>query len=134
MKKTIANRSHCPINYALEILGDSWSLLIIRDMMFKGKKYYGEFSSSDEGISTNILATRLAKLESCGLISKSDDENKRTRIIYNLTPQGKDLLPMLLEMIMWSAKYDENTEAPKGFIKKIQNNRSALIDEILSQL
>ncbi|AEF54210.1 winged helix-turn-helix transcriptional regulator [Marinomonas posidonica] len=134
MKKNTTSRSHCPITYALDILGDKWSLLIIRDMVFKGKKYYGEFSDSGEGISTNILADRLVKLESNGLISRSQDRNKRTKVIYRLTSKGEDLLPMLLEMILWSAKYDENTEASKTIIRKAQNNRNSLINEILTQL
>lgn len=134
MKNTIRYRSHCPISYALDIFGDSWSLLIIRDMIFKAKKYYGDFSSSAEGISTNILADRLSKLEASGIITKTEDEENRTRVVYRLTQKGKELLPMLVEMITWAAKYDEKTEAPKRIIKRIKNERSVYIKEILSKL
>lgn len=134
MKNNIKYRSHCPITYALDILGDRWSLLIIRDMIFKTKKYYGDFSSSAEGISSNILADRLTKLESCGLISKTEDEKNRTRIVYSLTQKGKDLLPMLLEMILWAAKYDEETEAPRSTIKRIKKDPGEFSREVLSKL
>lgn len=127
-------RSHCPINFALETFGDKWSLLIIRDLMFKGKRYYGEFLDSAESISTNILADRLVKLEQNGIIKKSVDHVKRSKIHYSLTKKGKDLLPMLLEMIMWSAHYDPATETDAEFIQKIQQQRNRLVKSILAKL
>ncbi len=95
-------RSSCPISSALDIIGDKWSLLIIRDMMFFGKKTFSEFAGSYEKIATNILAARLAGLEQTGLISKSKlPENKKTNI-YALTQTGIDYLPVLIEVILWS--------------------------------
>ena len=124
-------RSHCPINFAQETFGDKWSLLVIRDLMFKGKKYYGEFLSSDEKISTNILADRLEKLETDGLITKAIDNKNNSKIIYALTQKGIALLPMLLEMIAWSAKYDDETETPAEFILKLEEDKESLIRELI---
>ena len=99
--------------------------------MFKGKKYYGDFLSSEEKISTNILADRLEKLESRGLITKTPDKENRSKNIYALTQKGIDLMPMLLEMIAWSAKYDAKTEAPKTFIDRLTQDRENLINELV---
>jgi len=127
-------RSHCPINFAQETFGDKWSLLIIRDLMFKGKKYYGEFLNSDEKISTNILADRLEKLEADGLITKATDKENNSKKIYALTQKGVDLLPMLLEMIAWSAKYDNKTGTPAKFIKRLKEDKDSLIQELVTSL
>ena len=127
-------RSNCPINYAQEIFGDKWSLLIIRDLMFKGKKYYSEFLNSDEKISTNILANRLEKLDADGLITKKIDNKNNSKNIYTLTPKGMDLLPMLLEMIAWSAKYDDETGTPAEFILKLEKDKESLIRELVAGL
>ena len=127
-------KSHCPINYAQESFGDRWSLLIIRDLMFKGKKYYGDFLSSDEKISTNILADRLDKLEVRGLITKTPDKNNRSKNIYKLTQKGVHLMPMLLEMIAWSAKYDNNTETPTEFMMRLNEDKESLIHELMASL
>ena len=135
MKKPLTKfRSHCPITYALDIFGDKWSLLVIRDLMFMKKKYYSEFLEANEKVSTNILADRLSKLEAHNIICKVEDKKKRTRFIYSLTPIGKDLLPMLLEMIEWSAKYDDKTGTPKQLINSIKNSKTILTEEILSKL
>lgn len=127
-------KSHCPINYAQEFFGDKWSLLVIRDLILFGKKYYGEFLNSDEKISTNILANRLAKLEADGFITKSIDTENHSKKVYALTQKAIDLLPMLLEMIAWSAKYDEETEAPNEFITRLKEDKKQLIDELLAKL
>lgn len=127
-------RSHCPINFSQEAFGDKWSLLIIRDLMFRGKSHYGEFLNSDEKISTNILADRLEKLESLGIIRKRLDENNASKYIYALTAKGIDLMPMLLEMIAWAAKYDDKTEAPAEFIQRLKTDKDSLVGELLKGL
>ena len=132
MKKN--RRSDCPISFAMDTFGDKWSLLIIRDMMFNGKKYYGEFVEADEKISTNILADRLLTLEAEGIIAKDRDTNNLSKYQYSLTSKGLDLLPMLLDIISWSAKYDANTGISKGFVRKLNENRDALIKETLNSL
>lgn len=134
MKNRLPRRSDCPISFALDMLGDKWSLLIIRDLMFKGKKYYGEFSQSEERISTNILAERLERLEAKGFISKTRDSENHSKYEYRLTQKGVDLLPVLLDIIAWSAKYDADTAAPKSFIRRLKNDREKLVEEILDKL
>ncbi len=102
--------------------------------MFKDKKYYGEFLNSEEKISTNILANRLEKLELLGLISKATDKDNHTKRKYTLTEKGIDLMPMLLEMIAWGAKYDTNTDAPAEFINKFKTDKTALLLELKKNL
>lgn len=102
--------------------------------MFFGKKYYGDFLKSDEKISTNILADRLEKLECMGLIKKSIDQTNQSKKIYSLTGKGIDLLPTLLEMVAWAAKYDAETEAPPEFIERLNKDRDGLIQEIRQNL
>jgi DNA-binding HxlR family transcriptional regulator len=96
-------RSDCPVNFAVEALGDKWSLIILRDMIFWGKKTYGELLKSDERIATNILSDRLVFLEKEGLISKSPDPSDRRRDIYRVTEKGIALVPIFVEMIAWTA-------------------------------
>lgn len=131
MKK---NRSHCPINYSLEIFGDKWTLLIIRDLVFLKKETYCELKSSSEKISTNILADRLKLLESEGIVTKQVSPRDSKVFLYNLTQKGLDLIPVMLEMILWGAKYDPQTAAPPAIIKEIRNDRKALIEEIIAAI
>lgn len=130
MKKRV--RSHCPIAFALDLFGDHWSLLILRDLIFKGKTRYQEFLGAEEGISTNILADRLSRLESQGLISKMDDPTNKKQIIYAPTKKGLDLVPLMLEIVRWSAKYDSQTAAPKAFLQRLEKEPEELRREILS--
>lgn len=132
MTEKMPSRSHCPINYALESFGDKWTLLIIRDLMFNGKQSYGELLTSDEKISTNILADRLKRLEDLDIVAKGADASNRTKVIYSLTPKGRDLLPIMLELTEWSGKYDAQTEAPKSFLKHLENDKQRLIEIIRS--
>jgi DNA-binding HxlR family transcriptional regulator len=126
-------RSFCPINFGLEIFGDKWSLLIIRDLAFKGKSLYREFMGSEEKIATNILAGRLQKLESSGIIERKTGKDS-TRPYYTLTAKGVDLVPMLVELILWSAKYDKQTAADKDFVRQARSTRSELIAGISRNL
>ncbi len=98
-------RSDCPLNYGIEIFCDKWSLLIIRDLMFFGKRYYNEFLSSDEHIATNLLADRLAMLEKEKIIRKEKDTQHKQKIVYSLTEKGIDLLPVILTIGLWSEKH-----------------------------
>lgn len=97
-------RSNCPVNFGLEAFGDRWSLLIIRDIIFWGKKTYGDFLRSDEQIATNILASRLTALEAAGILSKLPHATDRRKDVYYLTPRGLDLIPLMVEIISWSGK------------------------------
>lgn len=132
--KKIKRRSDCPISFALDIFGDKWSLLIIRDLMFKNKKTYSDFVDSEEKIATNILADRLIMLEKAGLIKSRIDSEKKSKYNYSLTEKGIDLVPVLLEIVKWSAKHDSKTAAPKEFVTRAKNDREKFIDEIISQL
>ncbi|MEJ7849233.1 MAG: helix-turn-helix domain-containing protein [Pyrinomonadaceae bacterium] len=100
-------RSNCPVNFGLENFGDKWSLLIIRDIVFWGKKTYGEFLKSDEGISTNILAARLASLEKEGILTKAPHATDKRTDFYMLTEKGFELIPLLVEIVAWSGKLAE---------------------------
>ncbi len=127
-------RSHCPINFTLEHFGDKWSFLIIRDLMFKGKRHYNEFLESDEKVSTSVLGDRLKRLQEMGIITKGVDTVKKSRIRYSLTQKGIDLLPILLEMIVWGGFKDAETESPPEFLERATQDRAALIEEIRSGL
>jgi DNA-binding HxlR family transcriptional regulator len=98
-------RSGCPINLGLEVFGDKWTLLIIRDMMFAGKRHFREFLASDEAISSNILADRLTRLVQMGILTRADDPDHRLKAIYSLTDRGIELLPVIAEISRWSRKY-----------------------------
>ena len=126
--------SGCPVRFGMSQFGDKWSFLIIRDLMFKGRQYYHEFIDAGEGISTNILASRLADLENNGIITKRRDPQKGSRYLYRLTKKGVDLMPMMLAMIDWSETYDSGTEVPKRFIDQLRNNPDQLQQEIIENL
>jgi len=99
------HRSLCPVNLALEVLGDKWSLVIIRDIMFENKRHFRELLQSEEKIASNILTDRLNMLEREGIISKADDPEHKQKIIYSLTEKGIDLLPLIVEIGAWSIKH-----------------------------
>lgn len=126
MDKKSVVRSHCPINFALEAFGDAWSLLIIRDIIFWGKKTYGEFLDSKEGIASNILAGRLTHLVNTGLLTKEQDKFDKRKIIYRLTDKGLDLIPMVLEMAGWATRNDADTTSPREFVEYIFKNREKM--------
>ncbi len=116
-------RSLCPINLTLEAIGDSWSMLIIRDLMLRGHNSYQGFLRSGEKIATNILADRLAKLEQHGLISKSADPGDKRRFIYALTARGADLAPVLVELALFSVRNEPRTDMAKEIVLEMQKNR-----------
>jgi DNA-binding HxlR family transcriptional regulator len=107
-KNGVERRSGCPLNASVEMLGDRWSLLIIRDMMLRGFKTYKQFLGCYEGIATNILADRLRKLVAYGIINTRPDPSDRRRVIYRLTPKGIDLAPVLTEMVLWAAAHEHS--------------------------
>lgn len=132
-------RSDCPVNFAVETLGDKWSLVILRDMIFWGKKTYGEFLKSDEKIATNILAGRLDYLEKEGLITKTPDPKDKRKDIYSVTEKGIDLVPMFIEMIAWSAGNEtwqtmehNGTVEQHRFVERTvtTKNKAKLIEEV----
>ena len=120
-------RSDCPINFAVQIFGDPWSLLVVRDLMFTPRRTYSDFLRAEEGMATNILADRLAHLQEVGLIRKA---RMNRGAGYALTQKGLDLLPAMLDLIAWGAKYDECTGAPEAFVARIRNDRSRVESEL----
>src|SRR5712664_2555160 len=124
-KSSPKRRSGCPLNASVEILGDRWSLLIIRDMMLRGFRSYKEFLESYEGIATNILADRLQKLLAHGIISTRPDPLDGRKLIYSLTAKGIDLAPVLTEMVLWAAAHEE-TENP-ALVRQIQRDKEQFL-------
>ena len=112
-------RSECPVTNTLDLIGDKWTLLVIRDMLFLKKKLFNEFLVSPEGIATNILTERLKRLEEHGVIEKRPYTQTPVRYEYRLTRRGEDLRPLLMEMIRWGNTHVEGTIVPpKKFLKK----------------
>src|SRR3989337_2711567 len=116
----IKKRSDCPISSALDLLGDKWSLLIVRDIILTGKNTYNEFLASSEKIATNILADRLSTLEDVGILSKERHPESKDKYFYMLTQQGIDLLPILAEIILWSDKYLAISPQARKFAKQLR--------------
>ena len=110
-KQDQIKRSSCPVSCALDILGDKWTLLVIRDIMFMRKQYFQDFLESPEKIASNILSDRLKKLEECSIVSRQRDPVNARRVIYALTDKGLDLSPAILELLRWGAKHDPASDA-----------------------
>ncbi|HPG06414.1 MAG TPA: helix-turn-helix domain-containing protein [Saprospiraceae bacterium] len=126
-------RSDCPISCSLDVFGDRWSLLIIRDIMLRGKLSYGEFLGSEEKISTNILANRLSVLEAEGIITKQVAPTNKSKYLYHLTRKGIDLLPIIIEIMDWGAKYNAN--CPRRELgQRIKTEKATVIEEYLMKL
>lgn len=127
-----ARRSACPISLALELLGDPWSLLIVRDLMFKGLNSFGDFVGAGEGIASNILTDRLARLEHAGIVRKQRDGLDRRRFVYRLTAKGIALAPVLVELVLWSDAHEE-TDAPRATIKAMRAHRDKFLRQVRAQ-
>lgn len=129
-------RSHCPINFGLEIFGDRWSLLILRDIVFRGKRKYGEFLKSEEGFATNILASRLEHLVVSGILNREADETDGRIEIYSLTDKGLDLIPMLFEMVLWSYKHDNQSEAKRivRLVELIRKDNRKISEKVIEKV
>ena len=132
--ETIKKRSDCPISSSLDIFGDKWSLLIIRDLMFFQKSTYNDFLKSDERIATNILATRLKGLEENGIIEKSEHPDSKAKILYRLTQKGIDLLPIVVEMQLWADKHLMIPSEVKPTIKEIKKDKEKFVKQVTKEL
>ncbi len=126
--RNVTHRSGCPVNISLEVFGDRWSLLIVRDLMVRGFTTFQDFVESGEGIATNILTGRLKKLQRCGIVTRERDAKDGRRAIYRLTEKGIDLAPVMLELLIWGAEH-ENTGAPAAVIAELGRNREAVLAE-----
>jgi DNA-binding HxlR family transcriptional regulator len=128
-KKAIPERrSGCPLNASVEILGDRWSLLIIRDMMLRGFRTYKEFLESYEKIATNILADRLQKLIGHGIITAESNPSDGRKLIYSLTPKGIDLAPVLTEMVLWAAAHEDTGN--QALVREMKRDKEKFISAI----
>lgn len=128
------HRSGCPINLTLEVLGDKWSLLILRDMMFGRKRHFRELLKSEERISSNILADRLKRLVEQGILTKADDPSHKQKAVYSLTEQGVELLPVLAQMAVWGRKYLPVTEELSIRAQLLDEGGPPLWDAFMSEL
>ncbi len=118
MKRT-DTKSHCPINFSLEAFGDPWSLLIIRDIVDRDKHTYGEFLNSKEGISTQVLTVRLARLEEQGIVAKRPHDTDKRKDFYYVTEKGLAIAPILAELATWGAKFDPHTTSPQSWFDAV---------------
>jgi DNA-binding HxlR family transcriptional regulator len=129
VKKSVPNRrSGCPLNASVEMLGDRWSLLILRDMMLRGFSTFKEFLTSYEGIATNILSDRLKRLVAHGIVTTQEDPSDGRKLIYVLTPKGLDLAPVLTEMVLWAAKHEETGNQP--LVRQMQKDKEQFVEAV----
>ncbi|GAB4020998.1 helix-turn-helix domain-containing protein [Spirosoma migulaei] len=126
--KELKQRSTCPVSTALDVLGDKWSLLILRDMVFAGKSTYGEFLQSAEKIATNVLADRLAVLESQGILSKSVASDKKSKFTYRLTEKGVDTVPIIIALVQWGSKHGPTVVDP-GLMEELEAGKDAAVEK-----
>lgn len=130
MKK---KRSDCPISCSLDVFGDKWSLLIIRDIMLREKMSYSEFLNSEEKIASNILVNRLSVLEAENILVKEVSAQNKSKFVYSLTQKGVDLLPIVIEIMDWGAKYNANCPR-KELGKKIKKDKARVLQELSQSL
>ena len=130
-----AQRSGCPINLTLEVLGDRWSLIVIRDLMFGNRRHYRELQTlSEEGIATNILADRLRRLVECGLVTRADDPEHRQKAIYSLTEPAIQLVPLLVQMGAWGRRHLPASEELSIRAELLEKGGQPLWDELMDEL
>jgi DNA-binding HxlR family transcriptional regulator len=125
-------RSVCPLNASVEMLGDRWSLLIIRDMMLRGFRTYKEFMECYEGIATNILADRLRKLITFGIITAEADPSDGRKLIYRLTRKGIDLAPVLTEMVLWAADHEDTGN--QALVRQMRADKAQFLAKVRARL
>ena len=123
------HRSRCPVSISLEMLGDRWSLLVIRDLMVRGYRTFKDFENSGEGIATNILTDRLQKLQAAGIIFSEVEASDSRRLNYRLTEKGIDLAPVLLDLLIWGSRH-EDAGVSCALIAKMEKDREAVLAEV----
>jgi DNA-binding HxlR family transcriptional regulator len=134
MKKELSScRSDCPISFALDLVGDKWSLIVVRDLIFARKRHFQEFLGSPEKIASNILASRLKLLEKAGMVTRAADAANARRVVYAPTAKALDLLPVLLELLLWGTKHHAKANAPEQFMRRAAADRAGLIADLRAQ-
>jgi DNA-binding HxlR family transcriptional regulator len=127
-------QSGCGVAYGLDVFGDKWTLVVVRDMILLGKRYFNELLASPEKIASNILADRLRRLEEECLITKRQDPENESKFIYELTPKGKELIPLVLEVLRWGFKHAPNSSSPAGLVRWVKKDRDGVTKAILESL
>lgn len=127
--KQETRRSDCPITFGLDLFGDKWTLLILRDLLFFKETRFSDFAAY-EGIASNVLADRLKRLEKAGVVTKERDPNLQNQNIYRITDKGRNLLPILVEMMAWGLRYDTQTPASKAFVHRLTKERKLIVKEV----
>ena len=130
----LKKRSECPISNSLDVWGDKWSLLIVRDLMFLKQCTYGDFLKSGEKIATNILASRLQMLEDNEVIIKQDHPDSKAKVLYKLTQKGIDLFPLMVEINLWADKYFTLPAERKKMIETVKKDKEGFITEAVADL
>ena len=125
-----SRRSDCPIARALDIVGDKWTLVVLRDLIMARRRHYQELLAGNEGIASNILASRLKLLEAAGMITRRRDPEQARRVIYEPTEKALDLLPVIIELVLWGLKYDPQASAPAHFLRRLAEDREGFIAEL----
>lgn len=125
--KRAPGKSHCPINFGLEIFGDPWSLLVVRDIAYFGKHTFTEFLAAEEAIAPAVLSSRLDQLTTAGVLARRRSESDGRRVEYTLTERGLGLIPVLLEIAQWSASVDPDTDAPPEWIAAVDQHKPEVI-------
>jgi DNA-binding HxlR family transcriptional regulator len=133
-KPSKERRSDCPIAGALDILGDRWSLVIVRDIVFRGFREYGHFLEAGEGISTNILAERLERLTCAGILVRAEHPTNGKKYVYRLTEKGVDLVPTLIELALWGSRYVPDNVAPPEVVHQMRTGREKMIRQLRDAL
>ena len=133
MKKN-KKRSDCPVSSSLDVWGDKWSLLIVRDLMFAKQCTYCDFLKSEEKIATNILASRLQMLEENGIITKSDHPDSKAKVLYQLTHKGIDLMPLMIEINLWAEKYYDLPADRIELLKEVKKDKEKFIKTMTKEL
>ena len=132
--KSVEKRSDCPISSSLDIFGDKWSLLIVRDLMLHKTRTYGDFTKSAEKIATNILANRLQVLEENGIIIKLPYPDNKVKGLYKLSQKGIDLIPAVIEIALWGGKYQCVFEEDSPFLKEVNKNKTKFLKNLTEKL
>jgi DNA-binding HxlR family transcriptional regulator len=131
-------RSYCPINLSLEIFGDSWTLLVLRDMMFANKRHFRELLQCDERISSNILADRLARLVEHGLLTKAEDPTHKQKAIYSLTEKAITLLPIVVQIGAWGSRWVPDAKkldaVARKYVREVQEGGPRLWAKRMDEL
>lgn len=132
--KDDCRQSGCPVAYFLDIFGDRWSLIVIRDMILLGKRYFGEFLESRERIASNILTDRLKRLETTGVITKRVDPRNHKKFVYGLTSRGMDLIPLILDAFVWGTSHSPSPARARAIARRIKKERDVVISEITASI